>query len=300
MQDIEKVINMEQYPLNDFEGPKMQALLRDLHEQWKKDGICVMPRFVFPEKAKEYGAEILEQKDFFFPSYANQNCYQGEEPDPTLPPDHAKNLFNITDCYCLSNDDIPNHTGLRAIYTEDNVMRMVAHIIHGENAPRFYRFADPLGCLTCNILPQGKVVGWHFDQAQFVVVLLLQHSEEGGTYDVVPESMYTTNEAGERVVNHQLHADVLQGKTKDYISHHFEAGSLVLHRGVASLHRVSPVTGVTPRVSCLLCYSEQPAKNLSAACRMAFYGHSDPRNGWREGGMEADNQPNMQKKVEGA
>ena len=50
------------------------------------------------------------------------------------------------------------------------------------------------------------------------------------------------------------------------------AGTLVLFRGIDSIHRVTPVEGNLTRILALLAYNSEPNISLSETSRMIFYG----------------------------
>ncbi len=49
-----------------------------------------------------------------------------------------------------------------------------------------YRQADEIGALTVMTYGPGDELGWHFDNADFVVTLMLQASAAGGAFEYVP------------------------------------------------------------------------------------------------------------------
>ena len=49
-----------------------------------------------------------------------------------------------------------------------------------------YRQADQIGALTVMFYGRGDELGWHFDNADFVVTLMLQARPPGGVFEYVP------------------------------------------------------------------------------------------------------------------
>jgi hypothetical protein len=49
-------------------------------------------------------------------------------------------------------------------------------------------------------------------------------------------------------------------------------GTLALFRGRLSPHRVTPISGATPRINAVLSYAAEPDAVLSAAARRIFFG----------------------------
>ena len=73
----------------------------------------------------------------------------------------------------------------------------------------------------------GDEQGWHFDDNEFVISLLLQKPAQGGEFEYVP----------------MIRSD---------------PGTLALFRGTRSLHRVSPVGQGPTRLIALLSYDARP------------------------------------------
>ena len=80
-------------------------------------------------------------------------------------------------------DDIPAESPVRALYESDEMLAFIGAAL--EIDPIF-RSDDPLGALNYMYYAPGDELGWHFDGADFVVTLLLQAPEAGGTFEFAP------------------------------------------------------------------------------------------------------------------
>jgi hypothetical protein len=105
---------------------------------------------------------------------------------------------------------------------------------------------------TCTIMSDGDTHGWHFDLNDFVVSILLQAPEAGGTFDFAP------NIRDEEHENYDAVGEVLDSRSSRLRSVKVEAGTLLLFCGRRAIHRVPPVIGSTARVIALFSYDRRP------------------------------------------
>ncbi len=66
----------------------------------------------------------------------------------------------------------------------------------------------------------------------------------------------------------------LDGDDSAIVSLHQAAGDLVIFQGRHTLHRVTPVKGLKPRVIAVLSCDPEPGKILHKDTRMTFYGRA--------------------------
>jgi hypothetical protein len=113
---------------------------------------------------------------------------------------------------------------------------------------------------------EGDELGWHFDNSEFAVTLMLRECLEGGEFEYVPgiRAAGDENFAGVRAV--------LGGAREPVRPLEAGPGTLTLFRGRHSLHRVTPVRGTTRRVNAVLAYASVPGHRLTPLNRRLFYG----------------------------
>ena len=113
---------------------------------------------------------------------------------------------------------------------------------------------------------EGDELGWHVDNADFVVTLMLQPSISGGAFEYVPMLRSADDPSP-----HGVRA-LLTGDRAGVRELSPAPGTLALFRGRLSPHRVTPVSGPIPRINAVLSYASQPGAMLSAAARRIFFG----------------------------
>jgi hypothetical protein len=117
-----------------------------------------------------------------------------------------------------------------------------------------------------NVNRTGEQLGWHFDNAEFAVTLMLQPPRAGGAFRYLP-NVRTGDVAEDAAV-----LAVLDGDETGLIDLAPPAGTLVVFRGRDSLHCVAPVPGPRSRLVGVLSYAREPGQRMDVASQMLFHG----------------------------
>jgi len=261
----ENLVDYKHYPFLDLSAPEGQALVSNCRAQLAAEGACVLPGFLRPEAVD---TAIEELKSEFPGAYY---CQKKHNPyldiaDPELPSDHPRNWPQVSDLGAIADDRIPAGTVLRQLYVWDKLQAFVAALLE---IPHLHPYADPLGSLNLNVFQTGQQLGWHYDNADWAVTLMLQAAEAGGVYEYVPWSRSPDNE------NYETVGRILDGKGEGVRKLSMGPGALVLFRGRYSIHRVTPVEGPQPRLVAVLSYDTEPGVMLTDYNRRLFYGRAD-------------------------
>jgi hypothetical protein len=185
-------------------------------------------------------------------------------PDPSLPPDQVRNRMVTSSKGCICDDDVPANSPLRALYDSDEFR---AFIMEQTGETALYSYADPLSSINVHYAERGQELGWHFDNSEFAITLLIQKPDAGGRFEYVPGLRNSaTGEVDEEGI-----AALLDGRLEPQVAE-IEPGTLVLFRGRDAIHRVSPNESDTTRILAVLAYNSEPGIALSEDARMTFYG----------------------------
>ncbi|MDA8869796.1 2OG-Fe(II) oxygenase [Rhizobiaceae bacterium] len=185
-------------------------------------------------------------------------------PDPSLPDTHVRNRMVTSSKGCICDDDVPAGSPLRALYESDAFRGFIMEQT-GETA--LHPYADPLSSINVHYAERGQELGWHFDNSEFAITLLIQKPDAGGRFEYVPGLRDSaTGEVDEEGIN-----ALLDGRMKPKVLD-IEPGTLVLFRGRDAIHRVSPNESDTTRILAVLAYNSEPGIALSEDARMTFYG----------------------------
>jgi hypothetical protein len=171
-----------------------------------------------------------------------------EEIDPGIAADDPVRTAHRHSMRTIAYDLIPEGSPVRALYEWDGLTDFLSAVL----GDRVYRCADPLISLVITAMPPGGEQGWHFDDNEFVVSLLLQKPERGGEFEYVPTIRTGEDPGWDRIRR------VFENTSDEVRTAPIEPGTLALFRGTRSLHRVSPVEHGPTRLIALLSYDPEP------------------------------------------
>ena len=255
--DINKWVNLETCPLDsiDFANQCRQKL--------SEEGVLLIPQFLQSEALKQTIKEAEAQTHLAYFTKKTHNVYLSE-PDASLPETHVFNRQVKSSKGCITTDQIQKESGLHIIYNNFIFKKFIAHVVR-ENA--IYPYADTLSGINIHYASEGEELGWHFDNSSFAITLLLQAPKEGGLFQYVRDLRNSNSEdmnfnGVETVLNDEVPVKTLN----------MEEGTLVLFRGLNSMHRVTPTIGNKTRILVVLAYNNKPGILLSETARMTFFG----------------------------
>jgi hypothetical protein len=260
----EQLIDGTRYPITELETPVGRALVARCRSRLEHAGACVLEDFLLPAAAARARAELEGLLDGAYYCQKDHNPYLAPD-DPAHPGDHPRNRPQVSDVGCLADDQIPAGSVLRQLYLWDQLRAFLAALLGVE---RLYPYADPLGSLNLNVFQPGQQLGWHFDNADWAITLMLQPAEAGGVYEYLPWTRAAEDE------NYETVGRVLDGERDGVRELAMGVGALVLFRGRRSLHRVTPCQGTQPRLLAVLSYDTQPGVKLTEHNRLLFYGRT--------------------------
>jgi len=94
MKDLNEIINLEKYPINDSESLKYRELTNYTRKQLNEDGCCVLPNFIKPDSIRRMKNEVDKNLSKIYFTSDKHNPYFTKD-DETLPEDHPKRTFSI-------------------------------------------------------------------------------------------------------------------------------------------------------------------------------------------------------------
>lgn len=223
----------------------------------------MLPEFVRPEALAVLAEEANRCiEDAWFCSGAH-NVYL-DEVSPDSPPDGIAARAVRTFVGSIPYDRLTKDSSLRRLYQWDRLNDFIGAVL---GKPRLHRFADPLGACSVNVYVDGGEQGWHFDESEFSVTLLVQSAETGGAFEYVPRIRGRADEIS------TVEA-VLDGDRRQVRELPFEAGVLLIFAGRQTLHRVIRVSGARPRLVPVLACAERPGLVNSEEVRILFWGRT--------------------------
>jgi hypothetical protein len=158
----------------------------------------------------------------------------------------------------IAYDLIEPESPIRALYEWDGLTEFLSAVL----GRRVYRCDDPLIALVITAMVPGGEQGWHFDDNEFVVSLLLQKPAEGGEFEYVQMIRDDDDPGTDRIRR------VFEGTSDEVRTAPLAPGTLALFRGTRSLHRVSPVVAEPTRLIALLSFDPQPGMVFPASVQL--------------------------------
>jgi hypothetical protein len=259
--DITEIIDFERYPIGEA-GRSGRRVVERCRAELATDGACQLDGFMRPAAILAVLEEARTLSSEAFRTDAVHNAYFTElatgipEDDPRRVKLHSsKRALGFR--YCSASSP------LRTLYEWDGLVAFLKDVLE---LPDLYRDADPLGACSVMFYDEGDELGWHFDNSEFAVTLMLQECLDGGEFEYV-RGIRTAGDENFAAVQ-----AVLDGAREPVRSLHAEPGALSLFRGRYSLHRVTPVRGTARRVNAVLAYASTPDHRLTPLNRRLFYG----------------------------
>jgi hypothetical protein len=257
------IVDLDRYPIDDLESAAGGRLIASCRGALGSVGACDLEGFLQPAAAARATREALASRDEGFRTDAQHTIYFDSPMGPDAPEGDPRRTPVRTAKVGIAYDQIAAGSPLRALYESEELTRFLAAALE---ADPLYRHADPIGALNVMIYEPGDEIGWHFDNADFVVTLMLEPAEAGGGFEFVPMLRTESDE------NHAGVNALLAGGRDGVRAMSAAPGTLALFRGRRSPHRVLPVEGDRARVIAVLAYAAVPDARLSERTLELFYG----------------------------
>lgn len=256
--DIANIINLERHPVLDD-----QAYRTHCREQLDVTGSLLLHGFIVDEALAAMKQEAMEQSHLAYYCEQRHTAYLWAQ-NGNHPSRHAHNRQVSSSKGCITDDQIPDGSPLRALYQDRSFQGFLCEVLGEES---LHPYADPQSSINYHYYRPGQELGWHFDNSSFAVTLMIQAPESGGVFEYI--SALRDSSCGD--MNYAGVTDALDGALES-ITLDIRAGTLALFRGRDSLHRVTPVEGSTLRIQVVLAYNTEPGIALSEQARRTFYG----------------------------
>ena len=229
-----------------------------------ENGILVFKEFISKKILKEMLLEARCLKKHSFSSISEYNVYIKPN-DESFELNSPRNRLMKTTKKCVANDLISKKSYLMIIYNSKLFQKFICSIV-GANS--LYPYSDNLSSVNINYYEEGDSLGWHFDNSDFTITLLIKNCEKGGIYQYFTDMRYD-KEGNE---NYKLVEDVLNEKISPNVQSAYE-GDLMIFKGNKSLHRVTEVKK-GERILVTFNYNNKKGLPLSEQSRMTFFGRT--------------------------
>jgi 3-hydroxyisobutyrate dehydrogenase len=244
---IDALIDLDRYPLHDLDHPARARALALAREGLAAVGCAVLPDLLRPAGLQRLRDEVAALKHTTYYSTSSINPYFSTA-DPSLPDDHPVNIFTEKSSGFIPGDAWGPGSPTAAVYRWPPLIAFLAEAL---GVGSLHCYADPLACLTVNVMDPGQQFAWHYDTNDFAVTLLVDEAGEGGLFQYAPNIRSPEHEPFDEV------ADVLLGRSDRVVTLDLRPGDLQIFRGRYSVHQVSRVgAGSRPRHAAIFAYTE--------------------------------------------
>lgn len=261
--DATDIVDLSRYPIADTNSAESSACTAQHRQDFLANGLSILPDFVKPDALQilvDEGNAVAKQAYFCRNTH---NAYLTDD-DSDLPADDAARRQEATFVGSVAYDLLGNGSSLKRLYLWEPLRHFVGAVL-GKN--EFYRLADPLGACSINVFVDGGQHGWHFDESEFSVTLMMQQPTIGGAFEYVTGIRGHDDEK-------KLLQDILDGDRRNIVQLPFTPGTLLIFGGRQTIHRVTQVRGSIPRLVPVLCYSDTANRSNSETVRKLFWGRT--------------------------
>jgi hypothetical protein len=259
-------IDLSRYPIRDLERPEAVELVGRCRDQLDGTGLCLLPGFLTPDAVRESVETTRAELSSAFRKERQILAMDESEIAPDVPRDDPLRSAHRHAMDVVAYDRIDPGSPVRAAYEWDGLTEFLSRVL----GSRVHRCADPLVSLVVTAMGPGDEQGWHFDDNEFVISLLLQKPARGGEFEYVPMIRADDDPGTERI------RAVFEGASDEVQVAPIAPGTLALFRGTRSLHRVSPVTEGPARLIALLSYDGRPGMVFPSAVQRNNTGRTAP------------------------
>lgn len=254
-------IDLNAHPLTPSGTPEWHQLVNEHGQSLRENGASIMKGVIKEDILNRMTAEadsVVKQ------SYACRETHTPflDHENKSLPKDHPRRQLQATSLNSIPYDIISPSHALSQLYNWDPLKEFLSAVL----GHKLYKMADPMAALTINVMGNEQNHGWHYDESQVTITLMIQKPDFGGIFECIPNLRHEDNDQYSKL------ADVLNGDEKGILSLPVEPGDILIFAGFYSLHRVTPTIGSKTRYVATLCYKDQPGVMNSPEVQQTFYG----------------------------
>jgi len=247
-------VDLDRYPIAHLGAPRARELIERCRGQLRSEGLCVLHGFLRPEAVER---AVEQARSGLAGAHAKERAicaYDDEDIDPGLPAGDPVRKLHRHSMRVIAYDRLGADSPVRRLYEWDGLTAFLSEVLEEP----VHTCADPLLSVVVTAMGDGQEQGWHFDDNDYVVSLLLQRAERGGEFEYAPMIRDGADQAYDRV------RAVFAGAGDEVRVVPADAGTLALFRGRRSVHRVSPVSGDRDRLIALLSFDSRPGMMFPA------------------------------------
>jgi len=266
---IEKIVNVEHFPIFHSGDDGYQSLVSDISNQLEANGCAVLKGFIRPEfqyLLSEESARVAQR------AYGKVEAVNVYNTDVTAeyPADHPGRIIMQKGNAFVARDQIGKDAVIARLYENCDFKSFIGQCF---NLDQVYELGDPYSGLCVNVLRPGFEHPWHFDINEYTVSMLTQLPSGGGVFEYCPNIRTPKSENMPAVL------DVMTGGEDVRIERlRLQPGDLQLFKGRYAMHRVTKIIGDQQRHTAIFAYSEVPGVIATPERSRQLFGRVAPEH----------------------
>ena len=224
-------------------------------------GILIFKSFIGSSGLMALQEEANMLKEHSYKSSSEYNVYISEH-DNSFSKNSPRNRIMSKSKKCIPNDLIPKESILQRIYDSHLVKSFFLDLLDKDE---LYPYEDPLSSININYYDKGDALGWHFDNSDYTITLLVKNCKKGGVYEFFNDMRYKDGKEDYDFVEKILDNEVNGIKVDSF------EGDLMIFKGSKSIHQVTAVEE-GERILVTFNYNESRGVSLSEKSRKTFFG----------------------------
>ena len=227
----------------------------------EKKGILIFRNFINNRGIDDIEKESIKLKSKSFKSSSEYNVFV-KPYDPSFSKNSSRNRVMKTTKRCIPNDLISRNSNLNELYNSTIIKKFYCDIL---NINKLYPYNDPLSSININYYNEGDALGWHFDNSDFTITLLIKNCLKGGDYEYFNKIRYINGSEDYQTIEKILDEKIKGQKVQSQV------GDLMIFKGKESIHRVTKVIK-GERILITFNYNLKEGISLSEESRKTFFG----------------------------
>ncbi len=257
---LESLIDLETYPIHLLNSPIRRELVEHCRVQFNADGCSVIKGLILETATAAMAAEANRLMHLAYRTEDRHNPYFTAPSDNVETPE---GFLQIRTSGYINSDKLEQQSILRQLYDSDVLTHFISECV-GDKP--IYRWADTIARSPYGVMKNDDYFPWHFDGNDFTTTILVQNSEAGGVFEYIPNVRKSNDEQSGRVMG------ILKGDREGVKQLNLQRGDMQLFKGRYSMHRVTQVTGETPRIIAIPAYVTDPYQVTNPHHVQCLYG----------------------------
>ena len=170
---LQHLVDLERYPLNKLHSASGQVMTDYWRNALDTTGMCQLNGFFTTKAVKTLENECVEIEPLAYNGLKTCTPYS-DSGDNSFPADHPRNMMTPRQVGIVAADLIPDQSCLKQLYYSEQFTEFLALLLDKEKP---HHIDDLYQSVNLLAMPEGKGQNWHFDDAGFVITLMIRRPD---------------------------------------------------------------------------------------------------------------------------